>query len=81
LSHDLFVPLTLRTGTFPTDAWITFAFGDGEAEVIGLGDWSADGDTDFEPVFCWAADCSLGECPPPPPGWTFEYAQEQVFDA
>lgn len=81
MSHDLFVPLTLRTGTFPTDAWITFHIGPDGAEVLGFGDWSSDGDTDFEPVLCWAVDCSLGECPVPPRGWTFEFASEQVFDA
>lgn len=64
--------VTLRTGMFPTDAWLTVEITAEGVEIIETVDWSPLQDVDFAPAFAWAESCTLEGCPPAPDGWAIK---------
>lgn len=68
--------LTLETGKFPIDAFVTFEITAQGVELVELADWSPGEAVDFEPAFRWARSCTLEGCDAPPEGWRIQTLDE-----
>lgn len=66
--------LTLETGKYPSDAFVTFEVTADGVQVVELCDFSEL--VDFEPAMRWARSCSLKGCDAAPEGWRIQTLDE-----
>jgi len=71
------IVLTLETGKFPTDAWMTVEVGVSGVKCLEAYDFTPGRDVDFGPAVQWAQGCSLEGCSLAPEGWRLRTLDER----